>query len=326
MGADEDAPDPIEDAATRWAIEQDAGLTDDGIAALEQWLGSDPRHPPAFEKARAAWRFMGHPAIRSEVTQRRLSEPPLPGYPPLGRPEGKRKWIAPAVAASVALLVAGAIGDWPTALRSDAMTATGEQRTMTLADGSQVQLNTDSAISIDYQPDRRIVHVLKGEAAFSVARDPRRPFSVEAKGGSTTALGTRFIVDRHADRTQVTVTLHSVRVAAPGAAASIAIVKEGQSVRYDRNGVGSVRTVDANAVSAWTRKRLVFVDQPLRAVVAELNRYHPGYIGIIGTDLGNRRVSGIFRTDNPVAALDTLQASLRLASIRLTDRVIFIHG
>ena len=150
---------------------------------------------------------MGHPAIRSEVTQRRLSEPPLPGYPPVGRPGGKRKWIAPAVAASVALLVAGAIGDWPTALRSDAMTATGEQRTMTLADGSQVQLNTDSAISIDYQPDRRIVHVLKGEAAFSVARDPRRPFSVEAKGGSTTALGTRFIVDRHADRTQVTLSL-----------------------------------------------------------------------------------------------------------------------
>ena len=60
-------------------------------------------------------------------------------------------------------------------------------------------------------------------------------------------MGTRFIVDRHADRTQVTVTLHSVRVAAPGAGASIAIVKEGQSVRYNRNGVGSVRTVEVSS-------------------------------------------------------------------------------
>ncbi|PNU02129.1 FecR family protein [Novosphingobium guangzhouense] len=325
MAADDDAPDPIEDAAARWAVEQDAGLTDEGIAALEQWLGSDSRHPPAFEKARAAWRFMGHPAIRSEVAQRRLSEPPLPGYPPVGRPGGKRKWIAPAIAASIALVVVGTIRDWPTALQSDAMTATGEQRTLTLADGSQVRLNTDSAISIDYQTDRRIVHVLKGEAAFSVARDPQRPFSVEAKGGSTTALGTRFIVDRHADTTQVTVTQHSVRVAAPGFGASTAIVKEGQSVAYGKSGIGSIHAIDANAASAWTRKRLVFVDQPLRDVVAELNRYHPGFIVIIGTDLGDRRVSGIFRTNNPVAALDTLQASLKLGSTRLTDRVIFIH-
>jgi transmembrane sensor len=319
--------DEIEDEATRWVIERDVGLSPKDRRALEQWLVADPLHQRAFARAESVWGMMGSDAIQSEIDQRRTVEPRLPGYPPLGRDRYWRRWLAPALAASLALVMIGAANDWPTAVYADAMTGTGEQRRVTLDDGSIVQLNTGSAITIDYGSDRRIIHLLKGEAAFTVATDRQRPFTVEAGSGSTTARGTRFIVRHVEDDTEVGVTEHSVRVAnLSGPDRNGVVVKEGQTVRYGAHGITRPETADTDALSAWTRGRLVFVDRPLREVVAELARYHRGYICILDADLGNRRVSGIFRTDDPVAALDTLQRSLGIGSTRITDRLAFLHS
>lgn len=327
MAAERDIQDEIEDAATRWVIERDAGLSPDGYRALEHWLAADLLHQRAFARAESVWGMMGGDAIQSEISQRRTVEPPLPGYPPLSREGARRRWLAPALAASLALVLVGAANDWPTALRADAMTGTGEQRRVALDDGSIVQLNTGSAITIDYGSDRRTIHLLKGEAAFTVAADRKRPFTVEAGSGSTTALGTRFIVRHVEGDTEVGVTKHSVRVAnLSGPSGNGVVVKEGQAVRYGAHGTTRPDKADTDALSAWTRGRLVFVHRPLREVVTELARYHKGYIRILDADLGNRRVSGIFRTDNPVAALDTLQRSLGIGSTRITDRLIFLHS
>lgn len=328
MAAERDVQDEIEDAAARWVIVRDAGLSLDERRGLEQWLAADPLHQRAFARAEAAWGVMGSDAIQSEINQRRASEPPMAGYPPFGRDRGRRRWLAPAaLAASLALVMVGAAKDWPTALRADAMTGTGEQRRVALDDGSIVQLNTGSAITIDYGGRHRIIHLLKGEAAFTVAADRKRPFTVEAGDGATTALGTKFIVRHVEDDTEVGVTEHSVRVAKLSAPdGNDVVVKEGQAVRYGVRGIARPQAADTDALSAWTRGRLVFVDRPLSEVVAELARYHKGYIHILDADLGNRRVSGIFRTDDPVAALATLQRSLRIGSTRITDRLIFLHS
>ena len=327
MAAERDIQDEIEDAATRWVIEQDAGLSPDNRRALAQWLAADPLHQRAFARAESVWGMVGSDAIQSEIGQRRTAQPPLPGYPPIGRDRPRRRWLAPALAASLALVMVGAANDWPTALRADAMTGTGEQLRVELDDGSIVQLNTGSAITIDYGGSHRTVRLLKGEAAFTVAADRERPFTVAAGSGLTTALGTRFIVRHVEDDTEVGVTEHSVRVAnLPGPDGNSVIVKEKQTVRYGARGITRPQAADTDALSAWTRGRLVFVDRPLREVVAELARYHQGYIRILGTDLGNRRVSGIFRTDDPVTALDTLQHSLGIGSTRISDRLIFLHS
>lgn len=327
VAAEQRIPDHIEEEATRWVVERDAGLTTDNERALQSWLAADPLHALAFARAEAMWSAMGSAPVKAEISRRRLpGAMRRAGYPPLrGEPRGR--WVAPALAASLALLFVGIAQDWPTRLQADAMTATGERRDIRLDDGSIVQLNTASAIAIDLSGDRRVIRLLKGEAAFIVAADRARPFTVEAGDGTTTALGTRFIVRREGANTEVAVTEHRVRVAWPiGEAGNSVDLNEGQATHYGAGGVAPPRAVDAGAVAAWTRGRLLFVDRPLGEVVAELNRYHPGYIRVMGDALAQRRVSGVFRTDDPMAALDTLQRLLGIGSTRITDRLVFLHS
>jgi transmembrane sensor len=324
LAAEQPIPTDTSDAASRWVTARDAGtMTDSEEKELATWLAADPRHARAFAQVEALWGTMSGGQVKAALRSRYGET--LPARAAVHRSWLSSQWTAPALAASLAVIVVGSVQDWPTRLRADAMTATGERRDVPLDDGSLVQLNTGSAITIDYRGDRRIVHLLKGEAAFTVAADKARPFTVEAGGGSTTALGTRFIVRREGAETDVAVLEHRVRVAWPNPAASLNLT-EGQATRYGPKGIARARSIDANAASSWTRGMLVFVDRPLGEVVTELNRYHPGLIRVIGEDLAMRRVSGGFRSDDPVGAIDALQRTLGVGSTRFTDRLIFLHA
>jgi hypothetical protein len=113
---------------------------------------------------------MGTSPVKVAVNKRRAhGASRRPGYPPPRRDRPRRRWIAPALAASLALAIVGTAQDWPMRLQADAMTASGERRDVTLDDGSLVQLNTGSAISFDLSGDRRIVRLLK------VRRHPSSP-------------------------------------------------------------------------------------------------------------------------------------------------------
>lgn len=323
MAADQPIPKEISDAASRWVTARDAGtMTDSDERELAEWLAADPRHPRAFAQVDAFWGTISGSQVKTALHDRYG----IPAQNAKYRRRLSPKWMGPALAASLALVVIGAANDWPTRLRADAMTATGERRTVPLTDGSVVQLNTESAIAIEYSGNRRIVRLLKGEAAFTVAPDRARPFTVDAGGGSTTALGTRFIVRRNGENTDVTVTEHLVRVAWPTSPKENGIVSEGEATRYGPGGIDPAHRVDAVSISAWTRGTLVFVDRPLGEVVAELNRYHPGYIRVLGSELWSRRVSGGFSTDDPMGAVDTLQHTLGVCSTRITDRLIFLYS
>lgn len=324
MAGEEPIPKQISDAASRWVTARDAGtMSTSDERALAAWLAADPLHARAFAEVEAFWGTLGGGQVKTALRGRHGGTP--------SRRSRQRRWLSPhwagpALAASIALLLFGTAQDWPTRLRADAMTKTGERREVPLADGSVVQLNTGSAIAVDYSANRRVVRLLKGEAAFTVAPDRARPFTVEAGGGSTTALGTRFIVRRDGAETDVTVTQHRVRVAWPSPPDSKLDLDEGQTTRYGPGGIAGARAVDANAASSWTRGVLVFVDRPLGEVVAELNRYHPGFIRVIGEDLATRRVSGGFSSNDPLGAIDSLQRTLGISSTRVTDRLIFLHS
>ncbi|GFE75409.1 sensor [Novosphingobium sp. TCA1] len=330
--ADSPIPKEIADEAARWFADRDSGLLEDETE-LNAWLNADPRHAQAFAEMEVVWSDLGGvtvpPALRASLA------PPPPRLPS-GLPSASvhprrglsRRWVPTALAASLALVVVvGAANDWPTRWRADAMTAPGEQRTIAMPDGSHILLNTRSAVAFDYAPGRRTVRLLKGEAAFTVAPDRRRPFTVEAGGGSTTALGTRFLVRTLDDGAQVSVTEHRVRVSVPAAQGRTAEVGEGQSIRYrGERGLGPLETGKVADADAWTQGFLTFEDRPLSEVVAELGRYHSGYLQVIGGDVRARRVSGVFNIHDPVGAIAKLQASLGLRSTRLTDRLIFIYS
>ena len=307
--------------AAQWFAERETGaLSAEDEARFTRWLASDPRHARAFSKTEALWQSVDAPMLASAPLRPRF--PWRRGAARSAPPERthRRQWAGAAIAASLALLaVVG--GDLPTRLQADAMTATGEIRNVRLPDGSVATLNTNSAIA--FEPDGRTVRLLKGEANFQVRADPRHPFSVDAGDGVTTALGTRFIVRVMGDGARVTVTEHSVSVAL---GEKSLILRQGQTVRYNGHALAVPQPVAVADADAWLRGRIRVVNRPLREVVAELNRYHRGYIRVVDADIAKRLVSGTFDVRDPVAAVDVIQRTLGIGSTRLTNHLIFLHA
>lgn len=322
MSSHERLPPEISDRAAKWVTDRDAGLfSETDEAELAAWLAADPRHIVAFERAEKLWRTMGGGQVKAKA--REVYATDLKQSRRLRR--FSRRFAGPALAASVAVAVVVA-ADLPTRLSADALTATGERRTIALDDGSRVDLDTASAIAVDFRADRRVVRLLRGAAAFSVTADSERPFTVEANEGATTALGTRFTVRLNGADTAVAVTEHRVRVAWPAEhPGPTTILSEGNALTYGPDGLGKPHRIDPVAAEAWTKGNLVFVDRPLQEVVADLNRYHPGYIRVIGENLRKRRISGVFRSDDPLGALATLGRTLGIRETQITNRLIFLH-
>ncbi|WP_206245035.1 FecR family protein [Novosphingobium terrae] len=311
-----DAPSPsraIRRQAAQWLAQREAASwTPEAEARCAAWRAADPRHEQAYAQAQALWDSLDATVLTETI------DPEAPLARHRFSPRNLNLWAA--MAAALVLAVLGA-PELAVRLRADAITAVGERRSVALPDGSMAMLNTDSAIAVD-SANPRTIRLLRGEAAFSVAPDRAHPFTVLSGGGSTTALGTRFIVRQDHDNTQVTVTEHAVRITRE---AQTRVLHEGAQLTYGPHGIGPTQNVETDDADAWMRGHLRVVNMPLGAVVAQLNRYHRGYIGV-SADLAQRPVSGVFDIDDPVGAVDVIERTLGLGSTRLTDHVILIHS
>lgn len=322
-------PDPdkqpsaaVKREATDWWVRLDSGELDPRqYQAFQRWLHTDPSHTLAFDEVTQLWGELD--AIK-----------PLLGMPAAtrqsaGKPRRTRSVALPRFAAWPAGLALCCLLLWLSPLgllfRADLHTGIGEIRRVQLSDGSTVTLNSDSALSVSMEANVRHLRLLKGEALFQVSPDKNRPFRVRAGTGSVTALGTAFNIRLRDKRTEVTVTEHSVAVTLDQSVQASRL-EEGQSLTFDaRDGMGAAQIVDTRALTAWQRGKLVFQDKPLGEVVAELNRYHHGYMFIGDDTIAQRRVNGVFRTDDPLAALEVLQNSLRIKTTRIGDYLILLH-
>jgi transmembrane sensor len=232
----------------------------------------------------------------------------------------------PAIAILLATALAGGVlisQDGIMRLQADAMSGIGEMPVITLADGSTMQLNAYSAIAYDFTAATRTVRLLRGEAYFQVAKDPTRPFVVEAGSGRTTALGTAFNVRLGETDTDVTVTEHAVSVAGLRADVPPVRVQEGNQAAYGANGmVKDVRPVDTSLALAWRSGLLVVDNASLADVVAEISRHFSGRIIIPSTALAKRRVSGTFSITDAVAALAFLEQSLGIKTNKIGPLIV----
>ncbi len=320
--------------AINWFVRRDAGaLTSEELVDFDAWLGADPQNEAAYGTIQQLWSDLDE--IPAAAKPRALPAKPRYGEPtaivPLqGSRKRKRIWQAAcALAAGTALFFVALGSDLPLRMQADALTAVGEIKAVTLPDGSTALLNTDSAIAIDYSSRQRRIRLLSGEAEFSVAADPDRPFEVAADGGVSTALGTVFLVRRHSTETTVTVLESRVAVTLDDAGSGNheALLTANRQVAYSEGkGIGPLQTVDPKSATAWQRGKLIFSDVTLGAVIEELNRYHPGKIMIGEQRLRDMKVNGVFETRDPVAVVNALEASLGLSSTRLTDLLILLHS
>lgn len=323
----------IESEATDWLVLQTAGRLDSlAESAFEAWIARSPLHRAVYDELRSTWDSLAilqsHPGdlLRHTALLHRQAQSI--------RPPRRLAATLTAWAATLLLMVAlGAsiwFGDLATRLTADHRSARGEVRSVLLADGSQVDLGPASAIRLRFSADERRVELLSGSAFFHAVPQTLangRPFIVETGNLSVRALGTRFTVERLADRETVAVAEHDVEVTLRGAddRAQRRVLSPGQTMRY-RHGAshGTVGSIDPREIAAWRSGNLVFYQAPLGEVVAELNRYRRSRIVIMDDALSARVVSGVVRADDPAGALRVVTDELRVQKTELPFFVI-IH-
>ncbi|MDZ5434725.1 FecR family protein [Pseudomonas fluorescens] len=190
---------------------------------------------------------------------------------------------------------------------ADQRTATGEQRTIRLTDGTLINLNTHSAVDVRFDEQRRLIVLQEGEILVETGHGDTRPFIVETREGSMRALGTRFLVKREEQGTRLSV-LQSAVAAHPQASTAEQILREGQQVLIRNDGLGPVAALNQGA-DAWTRGMLVVDNARLEDLVHELARYRQGHLGV-APDVADLRITGSFPLKDTDLALSALLPTL----------------
>lgn len=209
-------------------------------------------------------------------------------------------------------------------------TRIGEKRTVTLADGSVIEMNTGSAITVSFGRDERKVALEHGEAAFRVEKDPSRPFLVTVGDRDVRDIGTVFNILNDSGRIVVTVANGKVAVsphdaAGPAVAPAPVSLAAGDQLMIQAGHADSVRHIDPAIAMAWREGYLTYKEAPLSVVVSDLNRYFPNRIVLWDSDTGLRRFSGALKVDNEDAVVSRLTELLPLTVDRSDSGVITLR-
>ncbi len=302
--------------AQQWfVLLQDEDATDADRQRFAAWLAADPAHARAWAETEQLWTRMDAavPALRARETWQAARKPAVQIT--------RRGWLKQAAAA--ALVLGGGVGVAVSSdLFADHRTGVGERRSLKLADGSTVELDADSALSVAFSAGQRRISLHRGRAFFQVASDASRPFVVAADNGEIRALGTAFSVKIAPDTVHVAVSEHAVAITQGNDSVQL---EEGRALAYGAHGIGQMAPADIASQLGWRQDRLFFQEAPLREVVADLDRYRPGRILILDDDLADLPVTGFFHAGQTEAALQTIEATLPVRLSRLTDRLVVIR-
>lgn len=199
---------------------------------------------------------------------------------------------------------------------------TGTTRLVTLTDGSTVELDSGSAISVDYTNARRAVTLHQGEAYFTVAANPARPFDVLTGDVEIRALGTTFDVDKGDETIHVAVTEHAVRV--KSGQQTLDKLASGNAISVTGQRLGRVTPQLLSNTASWRRHQLIFADRPLAEVITALNRYRTLPVLMLGSQIKNLAVTGLFDTQDTDTALQTIGETLAVKIHRLPGGLVLM--
>lgn len=278
---------------------------------FEVWRNSDPANAEAFGRIAGVWDDSGEPGRRIADQEADELAPYLESIERAGRQRktGKRLTIVSIV---LAAMVVGAFTlERPALLQNltaDYVTNRGERRQITLADGSTVLLDADSALDEDFGSDVRRVRLLRGAAFFTVTPSTV-PFVVTAADSEIKVLGTGFDV-RLVDGGGVVTLDHGKVAVTHETQQGETVLKPGEQVSFGETGIGTVETASLDDALAWRDGRFVFYRARLGDVIREIERYRRGRIILTSSALADERVTGSLSLDDPQAALASLQASV----------------
>lgn len=275
-----------------------------------RWRRRSPAHEAAARSAVALWRGIGQVA------------PLAAGRP--GPTASRRLVLGGALAAGVAGIALGgaSLGFVPSLAHAlaDHSTAAGEQRRFEPLDGVLVELNTRSGLSVEAAAGARALTLVGGEAAFTVRNRPGTDLRLAAGRSRLVAVDGLFVVRMNEDEVRITCLDGTVDVLQP----RFVRLARGQAVVCSGTDLGAPVPADAEAAAAWRQGRLVFRNEPLQKVAAELNRYLPGLVLVIGEAAARRRVTGIFHLARMDEALDHIRDALAIRVRRMSPYLTLI--
>ena len=287
--------------------------------AFNRWRGSSDRHGAAFAEARREWQLMkpaiGQVLVADGATARRAGESRA----------GRRAFLGAAAgaAATVAAVLHPPFGLWPALEHwgADFDTGPGEQRHVAVADRVDIVLNTRTRVRREVADGRPVgIEVLDGETAIDMETAPG-PFAVRAAAGTSTGSAARFQVRRTGGRACVTCLAGTVRVEHP---AGTRVLAAGQQISYDERLLEDTVAVRGDDAAAWRKGMLVFRQDRLADVIAEINRYRAGRVVLLADALSDSAVSGRFSIKELDAALLQIQHSFALTARVLPGGVVIL--
>lgn len=301
--------DELIDSATQWYVLLRSGqATAQDWQRYHQWRAADPRHDALcrqLETRLGVFQVPQAQGVSGKVVQQALEAPS-------SRRQVLQIALAGAGVAVGAVLLVKPMG--LSELTADVRTGTGERRTVTLDDGSELLLNAQSAADIQFDPQRRLVRLREGELLAKVASDRLRPFLIQTDQARLRAYGNRFLVREREGQGQVVALNGAVEI--DGQNGERLQLAAGHEVHYDRTGFGPMQASSSGA-TAWVDGFLQVRDRPLAEVIDALRPYHQGVLRL-DPAVAELRVSGLYRLDNPQQILDTLARTLPIHITRRT--------
>lgn len=281
------------DEAADWLLRLRDGDADP--TAFERWRASNPEHARAWARAEILLGKLG-------------AVPPALALPTLDRPGHSGRRAAMARIGKLALLLGLLPTGWLTqrqlahrGLFAEYRTAAGERRELRLADGTQLTLNTATAVDVHFDQGSRQILLHTGEILVSTGHDAPLgpPLQVVTRHGTATPLGTHFAVRQDSEETRVAVFAGRVRIAPAQADHAAYVLNSGQQATFSTNVATLPQAADDNT-RAWAHGMLLADDMPLGKLAAELSRYRKGLIHC-ADDVAGWRISGAFPVGDSAA-------------------------
>jgi len=354
--------DAVRDEAVEWFIAFcEHEMSPRTCQAFDAWLKASPENVRAYLQVSAFWESAGGLNARrkleiDELVRRAAAEVNVIALDPrapattaeaavhsasIGRAaqsaalttRSNRRRLTFAAAALLLLSLGGAFALWQSLRDPVYTTQVGEARTITLSDGSVVELNARSRLRIEYRRAYRRVALLGGQALFRVAKNAARPFIVVSGTTRVRAVGTEFDVYRKVSDTIVTVLEGQVAVTdspavdafettdagrASGTASTLdphrSLLRAGEQLRASPHALGTPTRANAALATAWTQGKLIFDSTPLSEVLDEVNRYNPKPLSIDDPKILLMHVSGTFATSDEARIVEFLSQRFGLVA------------
>jgi transmembrane sensor len=334
-----DKRESLEDVAARWVVRGfSPDLTQSDLLELAVWLEASEAHAEAYAGALKVWSELsafdetpaepaGHvPEESALVQQLSVGLTRLETHRARKQVVTRRLWVggaASAIAACLALFVV-----WPQINPQAPFdvyeTAKGQNRAITLADGTDLTLNTDTRVSVQMTPKGRRLVLDHGEIGLKVVHDASRPFTVEAGEVTATDIGTQFNVRRTDAQVRVSVTEGEVELAARTQAIKPVRLRRGDVGMHAEGAMVLSQTrVNPDDVFAWTHQHAIYRDETLGEVVKDLNRYFDKPISV-DARTANIRLTAIMTLDSETSVVGRLQDYLSLDA-KTTDQGITLY-